>query len=68
MAVVALHISRRSRFIGSEPDAANIPATRPIYEVESLDHARRFADQSAIDAFVSSRGGSTAAWVAMTLP
>lgn len=40
-------------------------------KVESTDRitlAKRFADQTAIDTFVTARGGVTASWKAMTVP
>ena len=65
---VAIHQSRRSRFIGDEPSPASIPSTRPIFEVDSLELARRFASQGEIDAFVVSRGVVAGTWVAWPLP
>jgi hypothetical protein len=64
--VVALASNRRGRFLSNQtPDQ---PAARGLETTESLDNAKRFADQAAIDAWVTSMGGTPSAWVAMTLP
>ena len=65
MAVVAIHVSRRGRFIADEP--AGAPGTRPLPETAELDNAKRFADQTAINSYVSGRGNSSD-WVAMLIP
>ena len=64
--VVAIHSSRRGRFLRDQP--SDSPAARGLETVENLDNAKRFADQAAIDTWVTALGGVTANWVAMTLP
>ena len=64
--VVALRANRRGIFLSNQtPDQ---PAARGLETTSDLDCAKRFADQSAIDAWVTSMGGTTSQWVAMTLP
>ena len=43
-------------------------ATRKVETTDRITLAKRFADQTAIDTFVTARGGVTANLKAMTLP
>jgi len=64
--VVALHRSSQHLITASLPEDA--PAARGIEVTASIADARRFADETAIDDFVTAHGGATADWRAMTLP
>ncbi len=67
--VVAMHANRRGYFISDQhsPGGTDV-AARGIETTIALDGARRFADQAAVDSYVTAMGGTTALWVAMTLP
>jgi hypothetical protein len=69
MAVIA--IRQRSGAPRSPVQWDLIAGATPNKKVESTDRvdlAKRFADQAAIDAYVTANNGVVAEWKAMTLP
>ncbi len=66
MAVVALRTDRRGQYLADQP--SDSPASRGLETTIELGNAKKFADQTAINNWVTSMGGTTSMWTAMTVP
>lgn len=65
MNVVALRTDGVTLIMTQPADA---PPARGLETTQSLGAAMRFADQAAIDEYVTARAGTPSQWRAMTLP
>lgn len=64
--VVAVAQLPGGHFAFIQPSPEN--AGRGLETTSLLSGAERFADQAAIDSYVTARGGSPLTWVEMTVP
>lgn len=63
--IVAINKSKQY-FVAASTDGHS--AAGGLETCLQVENARRFADQAAIDTYVSARGGSAGQFVALTLP
>ena len=63
MAVLVVAWDRINAYLANQP--ADSPIGRGLESTESIRNAKRFADQAAIDAWVTSLGGPANRWFAL---